>query len=100
MPPLASSQALTIRLLRLQCRYMWQSFWARSRQSVHIAILRLNAIRNDAARPMVFHDTGGWGEAWALPLAVLPIAVVLGFLGGVLGRTLSDAAVVPCDEMR
>jgi hypothetical protein len=36
----------------------------------------------------------------ALPLAVLPIAVVLGFLGGVLGRILSDAAVVPCDEMR
>jgi hypothetical protein len=48
--------------------------------------LFLVVIRYDPAMLTLFHQTGGWGEAWGLPLMMLPIVAALGSIGGLAGR--------------
>jgi hypothetical protein len=53
--------------------------------SVALAIF-FAAIRHDPAMLVLFNQTGGWDEVWALPLMVLPVVAVLGSIGGLAGR--------------
>ena len=48
--------------------------------------LFVGVIRNDPAMLTLFHQTGGWGEQWFLPLMLTPVVVALGALGGACGR--------------
>ena len=43
-------------------------------------------IRYDSTMLVLFNQTGGWDEVWALPLMVLPVVAVLGSIGGLAGR--------------
>jgi hypothetical protein len=49
----------------------------------------VGVIRNQPEMLRVFHDTGGWGEQWFLPLMLLPFVLVLGCAGGVFGKALA-----------
>jgi hypothetical protein len=40
----------------------------------------------DPAALQEFQMTGGWGEAWSVPLMLVPIVLVLGLIGGYCGR--------------
>ena len=49
-------------------------------------VLFFAVIRHDSAMLALFYQTGGWSEAWTLPLMVLPIVFTLGSIGGIIGR--------------
>jgi len=56
------------------------------------AAIFFGVIRNEPAMRSLFQQTGGWGEQWFLPLMLLPFVLVLGSIGGVVGRSISGRA--------
>jgi hypothetical protein len=48
--------------------------------------LFVSVISRDPATLQEFQMTGGWGEAWGVPLMLVPIALLLGLVGGCCGR--------------
>ena len=52
------------------------------------AVLFVSVIRYDAKMLDLFEITGGWGEVWGVPLMLLPVVLVLGTLGGLMGKSL------------
>jgi hypothetical protein len=57
----------------------------------HIALF-VSVIRHDPRMLDLFEVTGGWGEEWGLPLMLVPIVLMLGTLGGILGKLLGRAS--------
>lgn len=53
------------------------------------------AIQHDPKRLELFYATGGWGEEWGIPLMLVPVVLVLGTLGGVVGRFFGPASRQP-----
>ena len=49
------------------------------------------AIQPDPKRLELFYATGGWGEEWGIPLMLVPVVLVLGTLGGVVGKFFGQA---------
>jgi hypothetical protein len=60
--------------------------------------LFFGVIRHDPVKLRMFEITGGWGETWGLPVLLLPVAMVLGTFGGMLGRLARAAR--PHDGVR
>jgi len=56
------------------------------------AAVFVGVIRQEPAMLTLFRETGGWGEQWFLPLMLLPFVLVLGSIGGVVGRSISGRA--------
>ena len=56
------------------------------------AAIFVGVIRNQPVMLRVFHETGGWGEQWFLPLMLLPFVLVLGSAGGAFGKSLAGRA--------
>ncbi len=53
----------------------------------------VSVIRHDPVKLEMFQITGGWGEEWGLPVMMGPAALVLGTLGGMLGKLLGAAVL-------
>jgi hypothetical protein len=53
------------------------------------------AIQHDPKRLELFYATGGWGEEWGIPLMLVPVVLVLGTVGGVVGKLLGQAPRQP-----
>jgi hypothetical protein len=56
------------------------------------AMVFVGVIRDEPARRLLFDQTGGWGEQWFIPLMLLPIVALLGWLGGTFGRAVATRA--------
>jgi hypothetical protein len=50
--------------------------------------LYIALISRDSTMLRQFRVTGGWGEVWGLPLVVMPVVIVLGLAGGLVGARL------------
>ena len=57
-------------------------------RAVFDTVLFVSVVRYNPKMLDLFEITGGWGEEWGVPLMLLPIVVVLGTLGGVVGKSL------------
>jgi hypothetical protein len=53
---------------------------------VMAVVLYFTVIRGDPASLHLFRVTGDWGEVFGMPLAITPIALALGVVGGFIGQ--------------